>query len=444
MHLKEYSHGAINTNNDDNDDDDEKKKIDSESESDDAPVVVEAKPKRKAAVAAASAASSTSLWTKEDTCLVRVDPHAVASDRVYGFDLDSTLIVTATGKTHATSRDDWNLFDPTVADFLRKLHAAGYALVIFSNQGGIASKFYDESKARMICGKIDDVIARIGVPMHAFVATADDRFRKPATALWDLFVAQFNGNVAPNLADCHYVGDAAGRPAGWRPGAKKDFACSDRKFAHNCGLTFHTPEALFLGLPEATKFSWEGLDPTALLARAGAGEVCDGGVASIVRKGVLELVIFVGSPASGKSTFAKTYFVPAGYAWANRDTLKTVPKVQKAVRDALSAGQSVVLDNTSPKAATRAEYIAIAREFGARVRCFRFMADRELCAFLNMYRERLTKGEHKHVPRIAFNTFHSQLEEPTLAEGIEEVKQVNFVLKKDMTKEERALFAQFA
>lgn len=419
LHLKEYSHPSTDDNDavdakiDNNNDDNET----SSESAEDVKVkkATRSVPARKAA--AASSTSASSLWTKEDTCLVRVDPNAVASDRVYGFDLDSTLIVTASGKTFATSRDDWALFDSAVADVLRKLHRDGYALVIFSNQSGIGGKFYDEAKARMICGKIDDVIASIGVPMHAFVATADDRFRKPATALWDLFVAQFNAGIEPNLADCHYVGDAAGRPAGWRAGAKKDFACSDRKFAHNAGLTFHTPEALFLGIPEASKFSWDGLDPRTLLARAGAGEVCDGGVESIVRKGVLELVIFVGSPASGKSTFAKTYFVPAGYAWANRDMLKTVPKVQKAVRDALSAGQSVVLDNTSPKAATRAEYIAIARQFGARVRCFRFVADRELCSFLNMYRERLTKGEHKHVPRIAFNTFHSQLEEPTVGEG---------------------------
>ena len=35
----------------------------------------------------------------------------------------------------------------------------------------------------------------------------------------------------------------------WKAGAKKDFSCSDRKFAHNIGLPFHTPEEFFLGEP---------------------------------------------------------------------------------------------------------------------------------------------------------------------------------------------------
>lgn len=38
-----------------------------------------------------------------------------------------------------------------------------------------------------------------------------------------------------DLSTSFYVGDAAGRPANWQPGKKKDFACSDRLFALNLG-----------------------------------------------------------------------------------------------------------------------------------------------------------------------------------------------------------------
>jgi bifunctional polynucleotide phosphatase/kinase len=412
--------------------------------------VVAAEPERKSTRAKAPSSKSADYgtgmagWTKVDSLLVRSDAACAGSDRVFGFDMDSTLIVTKSGKVFGTSRDDWKWFDASVPRKLAELHKAGYKLVIFSNQGGIGGKGYDETKARMICAKVDLLVAAAGVPVQAFLATAEDQFRKPATAMWDLMVSRFNDGVAPNLADCHYVGDAAGRPAGWRAGAKKDFSCSDRKFAHNVGLTFHTPETYFMGLPEAKSFSWDGVDPSTLLAKAGTGEVCEGGVGSIVRKGVLELIIFVGSPASGKSTFAKKYFVPNGYEWVNRDTLKTPAKCQKAVDEALAAGKSVVLDNTSPEAATRAEYVRIAQSYKARVRCFRFTADRNLCSFLNMYRERMTNGEHRHVPKIAFNMFHSRLQEPSVDEGFDEVKQVFFKIRDDMTADERKEFLQFA
>lgn len=42
-----------------------------------------------------------------------------------------------------------------------------------------------------------------------------------------------------------------------------------------------------------------------------------------------ELVVMVGVPASGKSTFSKQYFQPNGYVSVNRDTLGTVEKCLK-------------------------------------------------------------------------------------------------------------------
>lgn len=56
-----------------------------------------------------------------------------------------------------------------------------------------------------------------------------------------------------------------------------------------------------------------------------------------------EMVIFVGFPASGKSTLAKTYFVPKGYVHVNRDTLKTQDKCLQAAEAAVRNGKSVVV-----------------------------------------------------------------------------------------------------
>jgi bifunctional polynucleotide phosphatase/kinase len=76
-----------------------------------------------------------------------------------------------------------------------------------------------------------------------------------------------------------------------------------------------------------------------------------------------ELVISIGFPASGKSTFAKKYFVSKGYVHINQDTLKTKAKCIKATEEALKNGKSVIVDNTNPSAKVRKEYSVIAAKY---------------------------------------------------------------------------------
>lgn len=38
----------------------------------------------------------------------------------------------------------------------------------------------------------------------------------------------------------NFLGDAAGREAGWKGDIKRDFSCSDRKFASNVGIKYAT------------------------------------------------------------------------------------------------------------------------------------------------------------------------------------------------------------
>jgi bifunctional polynucleotide phosphatase/kinase len=79
----------------------------------------------------------------------------------------------------------------------------------------------------------------------------------------------------------------------------------------------------------------------------------------------IEVVVFVGSPAIGKSTFAQKYLVSNGYEYVNQasslhstflynhmclilvhqDTLKTKEKCVAACESALRAGKSVVIGN---------------------------------------------------------------------------------------------------
>jgi len=149
-------------------------------------------------------------------------------------------------------------------------------------------------------------------------------------------------------------------------------------------------------------------------------------------------VVSVGCPASGKSTFARKYLVPHGYAHINRDTLKTPAACLKACNQALSSGASVVVDNTNPTKDVRADYINLAKKYGVRsIRCFQFQADMKLARHLNALRLKTNEG-HEDVPKVAYFTYFKKLQEPNLDEGFTEIVSIDFVPEFDDQNHEHA------
>jgi len=351
-------------------------------------------------------------WTSVDKTLLMYDCEEYKSrgfERIIGFDMDDTLIETASGKAFPTDRSDWKwMFD--ARERIRQEYAKGdVKIIIFTNQAGINLKGYNAKTEAMLKGKLKDIISDIGIPVQVFMATADDEYRKPSTRMWDIMVERFNCGVKPILDRCLFVGDAAGRPAGpTRKKGKKDFSCSDRKFAFNIGIPFKTPEEFFKGVePEA--FDWDAPDLTKLTVGELPFEV----------PGTQEMIILVGHPGCGKSTFSQKYLVPKGYAYVNRDTLKTPAKCLAAAESALSSGKSVVIDNTNPSKDARAPYIQAAKKRSVPVRCVHFDIPEIVAKHMNFYRERL--GISAHVPRIGYAVFNKQFQPPTKSEGFTEI-----------------------
>lgn len=129
----------------------------------------------------------------------------------------------------------------------------------------------------------------------------------------------------------------------------------------------------------------------------------------------MEVVILIGLQASGKSTFHRQHFA-ATHAYVSRDQFRHSrnPKShqRELIAQALASGQSVVVDNTSPRAADRAPVIEQAREQGAEVVGYFFEPDIRA----SLARNRSRPGTER-VPDVAIFATAKRLQRPSLAEG---------------------------
>jgi bifunctional polynucleotide phosphatase/kinase len=258
--------------------------------------------------------------------------------------------------------------------------------------------------------------------------------------MFHYFEKHLNGGKKVNTKESFYVGDAAGRPpSGSR---KKDFSDSDHKYAVNVGLQFRTPEMFYLGAKETLPAF--PFDPRAAFKKDGSifkGKTTKS--ADIPSKSK-EMVIFVGPPGAGKSTFWQNHL--KDYVRVNNDTLKTKQKCQKVAEEACSSGKSVVIDNTNPGKQIRSEYLKIAKQHGYTVRCFFFNMTKDAAFHLNELRN--VNKHRKHlsgvVPDMPIHKWFKDLEVPSKGEGFEAVEEVESVVGPFLSKEEEELFFMHA
>ncbi|KAL5017466.1 hypothetical protein ScPMuIL_007055 [Solemya velum] len=352
--------------------------------------------------------------------------------KVAGFDIDFTVIKTASGRKFAIGSNDWEFWDESVPGKLRNLDEDGYRIIFFTNQAGIEKQ---KVTPDVVKRKIEAIIADLNIPVLVFISAGTNQYRKPSTFMWDYFVENCNNGQKLDLSKSVYVGDAAGRAKAWEPGKPKDFSCSDRMFATNIGIDFHTPEEFFLGEKEAP-FTWGSVDPQKVITINKKRDV-----SRYVSKKP-EMVIMVGFPASGKSSFCRQYLEPKNYTIVNRDTLKTMDKCAKAAAETLKSGKSVVIDNTNPSTTARSDFIQVAKKQGVPCRCFWMKTSLELAHHLNYVRMNQTNGKVRRVPDVGYGVFKKNFEAPTKAEGFSDVLEVDFV-PEFQNKRHETLFSQW-
>jgi predicted kinase len=135
---------------------------------------------------------------------------------------------------------------------------------------------------------------------------------------------------------------------------------------------------------------------------------------------VLELIVFVGLQAAGKSTYFRTHLA-ATHMHVSKDLMKNTrdrdAKQQQMIEAALAAGRSVVVDNTNATPDVRAPLIDAGRRHGARVAAYFF----ETTVKDALVRNRAREGKER-VPDVALFTTARKLKPPTLNEGFDEVR----------------------
>lgn len=133
-------------------------------------------------------------------------------------------------------------------------------------------------------------------------------------------------------------------------------------------------------------------------------------------------MIFVGLPASGKTTFYQRRFA-ATHRHISKDhwpnAARKDERQAQLIRSALAAGASVVVDNTNAAPADRAAIIAIARQFNARVIGYYFTATTREAVGRNRARE----GKQR-VPDVAIFATAKRMTAPRRDEGFDELYRV--------------------
>lgn len=133
----------------------------------------------------------------------------------------------------------------------------------------------------------------------------------------------------------------------------------------------------------------------------------------------MELIIFVGLPGSGKTSFYEQHYKTT-HRHVSKDLLPGSSDKKKRqdhlLKTYLEQNESIVVDNTNPTIEERARIVELGKLYGARIVGYFFQASVGECIARNEKRE----GK-KRVPKVAIFTAAKRLKAPTYGEGFDQL-----------------------
>uniref|UniRef100_A0A0X3Q1N0 Bifunctional polynucleotide phosphatase/kinase n=1 Tax=Schistocephalus solidus TaxID=70667 RepID=A0A0X3Q1N0_SCHSO len=144
----------------------------------------------------------SALWSVTDSLAIFTPPDTKNSAKVLALDMDGTIIVTASGRTFPKDANDWKIMLANIPAVLKHYDSEGFKVVILSNQSAFKK---DRSKFPAFQVKVQDVVAKLGLPIQVFLSLQDDINRKPRTGMWQTLERQ-NGGVEIIKKDSIFCG----------------------------------------------------------------------------------------------------------------------------------------------------------------------------------------------------------------------------------------------
>lgn len=132
----------------------------------------------------------------------------------------------------------------------------------------------------------------------------------------------------------------------------------------------------------------------------------------------MEMVLFIGIPASGKSSFFKERFFNT-HVRINRDMLKTQRREELLIKACLEGKTRFVVENTNLSRVVRSPYIALAKQAQFTAIAYYF----ESLPIDAVNRNKL-RAEEERVPAVAIWAANKRLEIPTREEGFDKLYRV--------------------
>jgi len=244
---------------------------------------------------------------------------------IFAFDIFDTLIYSKCAR-FPKNESDWIWSTPNTVSIIRDL-SLKYNIVLFSN-------LTTDKQLDMLKLLFYNLITELGVGVSIFVAwkqkiskkTADhiDNMSKPATGMFSKYIEAFGSDIPSEI---HYCGDNDNIDC---PIVLYRKNGSDRDFAKNINAEFHLPDLFSMEEPRSSSEQ--------------------------------EMIILMGMPGSGKSTFAKKLSQNDKYVHCEQDDVKSQNMI-KFIKSVILLKKSPIVDATNPSSENRAKFIEIAQEY---------------------------------------------------------------------------------
>jgi len=354
--------------------------------------------------------------------------HELNSSKILGMDLDWTIIKPIKGKIFPIDENDWEFINNKISQ-IKMYISRGYKFVIFTNQLGLLTGKRGQITIEQFKTRWNDIYNAFKTTyniesVYLIVSLYDDFYRKPAPYMWEFVENHLNNNIKVNRDVSVYVGDMAGR--------KGDYAYTDLMFALNLGVPFMVPEVFYgdatgkLSSNQTPKLI-KDLEKDHKIFNAGKYLKDDKEISKnhkinyetikmikkylevkLENRNVKILILYVGSPASGKSNFLTNYLpdFKKQINYMSQDTFDGTPaKFIKTISQYMDGntdiGNIIVIDNTNGTIKTREKYISLAHNKGYKVMGIYFDTPKEICMHLNALRTKINNiyTELKTIPR---------------------------------------------